>query len=107
MPEPFIVDGVWIPKAIVGIRSCYAVPLYLELRRHCYETSECFPGVRRLAQLVGCAVGTVSALTDQFHALGIVTKLHDGRRCLPIRAGVLAAAQTKEIRASFSRSNGR
>jgi hypothetical protein len=82
MPEPFIVDGVWIPKAIVGIRSCYAVPLYLELRRHCYETSECFPGVRRLARLVGCAVGTVSALTDQFHALGIVTKLHDGRRCL-------------------------
>jgi hypothetical protein len=82
MPGPFVVDGVWIPKAIVGIRSRYAVPLYLELRRHCFETPECFPGVRRLARLVGCAIGTVSALTDEFHRLGIVMKLHDGRRCL-------------------------
>jgi hypothetical protein len=82
MPEPFVVDGVWIPKAIVGIRSRYAVTLYLELRRHCFERPECFPGVRRLAHAVGCAVGTVSALTDQFHALGIVTKNHDGRRCV-------------------------
>jgi hypothetical protein len=82
MPEPFVVNGVWIPRAIVGIRSCYAVPLYLELRRHCFETPECWPGVRRLARAVGCAVGTVSALTDQFHALGIVTKLHDGRHCV-------------------------
>jgi hypothetical protein len=82
MPEPFVVDGVWIPKAIVGIRSRYAVPLYLELRRHCYEAPECFPSVRRLARLVGCAIGTVSALTDQFHALGIVTKLHDERHCV-------------------------
>jgi hypothetical protein len=81
MPEPFVVDGVWIPKAIVGIRSRYAVPLYLELRRHCIETPECFPGVRRLARLVACAIGTVSALTDQFHSLGIVTKMHDGRHC--------------------------
>jgi hypothetical protein len=82
MPEPFVVDGVWIPKAIVSISSRYAIPLYLELRRHCYETPECFPGVRRLARLVGCAIGTVSALTDEFHRLGIVTKLHNGRRCL-------------------------
>jgi hypothetical protein len=82
MPEPFVVDGVWIPKAIVAIRSRYAVPLYLELRRHCFKTPECFPGVRRLARLIGCAIGTVSALTDEFHRLGIVTKLHDGRRCL-------------------------
>jgi hypothetical protein len=82
MPEPFVVDGVWIPKAIVGIRSRYAVPLYLELRRHCFETPECWPGVRRLARAVGCAVGTVSALTDQFDALGILKKMHDGRRCL-------------------------
>jgi len=82
MPEPFVVDGVWIPRAIVGVRSRYAVPLYLELRRHCFETPECFPGVRRLARLVGCAIGTVSTLTDEFHRLGIVTKLHDGRRCL-------------------------
>jgi DUF971 family protein len=80
--EPFVIDGVWIPKAIVGIRSRYAVPLYLELRRHCFEAPECFPGVRRLARLVGCAVGTVSALTDEFHRLGIIAKLHDGRRCL-------------------------
>jgi hypothetical protein len=80
--EPFVVDGVWVPKAILAIRSRYAVPLYLEIRKHAFETPECFPGVRRLAQLVGCAVGTVSALTDQFHALGIVKKLHDGRRCL-------------------------
>src|SRR6201996_9098739 len=82
MPDPFVVDGIWIPKVIVGIRSRYAVPLYLELRRHCYETPECFPGVRRLARAVGCAVGTVSALTNQFHSLGIVTKTHDGRLCL-------------------------
>jgi hypothetical protein len=82
MPEPFVVDGVWIPKVIVAIRSRYAVPLYLELRRHCFETPECFPGVRRLARLIGCAIGTVSALTDEFHRLGIVAKLHDGRRCL-------------------------
>jgi hypothetical protein len=81
MPEPFVVDGVWVPRAIVGIRSRYAVPLYLELRRHCFEEPSCFPGVRRLARLVGCAIGTVSALTDQFHVLGIVTKMHDGRRC--------------------------
>jgi hypothetical protein len=80
--DPFIVDGVWIPKPILAIRSRYAVPLYLELRRHCFETPECFPGVRRLAKLVGCAVGTVSALTDQFHSLGVIQKLHDGRRCL-------------------------
>jgi hypothetical protein len=82
MPDPFVVDGIWIPKVIVGIRSRYAVPLYLELRRHCFETPECFPGVRRLARLVGCAIGTVSALTDEFHRLGIVTKLHDGRHCV-------------------------
>ena len=80
--EPFIVDGVWIPRAIVGIRSRYAVPLYLELRRHCYESPSCFPGVRRLARLCGCSIGTVSALTDEFHRLGIVTKLHDGRHCV-------------------------
>jgi hypothetical protein len=82
MPEPFVVDGVWIPKAIVGIRSRYAVPLYLAIRKHAFEQPECFPGVRRLARLVGCAIGTVSALTDEFHRLSIVTKLHDGRRCL-------------------------
>jgi hypothetical protein len=82
MPETFVVDGVWIPRAIVGIRSRYAVPLYLELRRHCFETPECFPGVRRLARAVGCATGTVSALTDEFHRLGIVTKLHDGQHCV-------------------------
>jgi hypothetical protein len=80
--EPFIVDGVWVPRAIVGIASCFAVPLYLELRKHCFETPECFPGVRRLARLVGCSIGTVSALTDQFDALGIIKKLHAGRRCL-------------------------
>jgi hypothetical protein len=80
--EPFVVDGVWIPKAIAAIRSRYAVPLYLEIRKHAFEKPECFPGVRRLAQLVGCAVGTVSALTDQFHSLGVIQKLHDGRRCL-------------------------
>jgi hypothetical protein len=80
--EPLVVDGVWVPRAIAAIRSRYAVPLYLELRKHCFKTPECFPGVRRLARLVGCAVGTVSALTDQFHALGIIQKLHDGRRCL-------------------------
>jgi hypothetical protein len=82
MPEPFVVDGIWIPRAIVGIRSRYAVPLYLELRRHCFETPECFPGMRRLARLVGCSIGTVSALTDQFDALGILKKMHDGRHCL-------------------------
>jgi hypothetical protein len=82
MPEPFVVDGVWIPRAIIGIRSRYAVPLYLELRRHCFKTPECFPGVRRLARLVGCAIGTVSALTDEFHRLGVIAKIHDGRRCL-------------------------
>jgi hypothetical protein len=82
MPEPFVVDGVWVPRAIVAIRSRFAVPLYLELRRHCFEEPSCFPGMRRLARLVGCAIGTVSALTDQFHALGIVTKLHDGRHCV-------------------------
>jgi hypothetical protein len=79
---PFVPDGVWIPKAIIAIRSRYAVPLYLELRKHCFETPTCFPGVRRLARLVGCAVGTVSALTDEFHRLGIVTKLHSGRHCV-------------------------
>jgi hypothetical protein len=82
MPEPFVVDGVWIPKAIVGIRSRFAVPLYLELRKHCFETPTCFPGVRRLARLVGCAIGTVSALTNQFAALGVITKLHTGRHCV-------------------------
>jgi hypothetical protein len=81
MSEPFIVDGVWIPRAIVGIASRFAVPLYLELRRHCFETPECFPGMRRLARLVGCAIGTVSALTDQFDALGIIRKEHRGRHC--------------------------
>jgi hypothetical protein len=79
--EPFVPHGVWIPKAITVIRSRYAVPLYLELRRHCFEQPECFPGIRRLARLVGCAVGTVSALTDQFHQLGIITKTHTGRHC--------------------------
>lgn len=79
--EPFVPDGVWVPRAILGIASRYAVPLYLELRKHCFETPECFPGHRRLARLVGCSIGTVSALTDQFDALGIVKKMHDGRRC--------------------------
>jgi hypothetical protein len=82
MPEPFVIDGVWIPKPIVAIRSRYAVPLFVAIRKHAFETPECWPGVRRLAQLVGCAIGTVSALTDQFHALGVIKKLHDGRRCL-------------------------
>jgi hypothetical protein len=79
--EPFVPNGVWVPRAIVGIPSRFAVPLYLELRRHCFETPECFPGVRRLARLVGCSIGTVSQLTDQFHSLGIVKKTHDGRHC--------------------------
>ena len=79
--EPFVPDGVWIPKAIIGIASRYAVPLYLELRKHCYATPECFPGVRRLARLVGCSIGTVSQLTDQFEALGVIRKTHTGRRC--------------------------
>jgi hypothetical protein len=82
MPESFVPQGVWVPRAIIGIASRYAVPLYLELRRHCYDKPECFPGVRRLAQLVGCSIGTVSALTDQFHALGIVKKMHTGRHCV-------------------------
>ena len=79
---PFVPDGVWIPKAIVAIASHFAVPLYLELRRHCYETPECFPGHRRLARAVGCSIGTVNALTDQFGALGIIQKTHRGRHCL-------------------------
>jgi hypothetical protein len=80
--ESFVPQGVWVPRAIIGIASRYAVPLYLEIRRHCYDKPECFPGVRRLAQAVGCAIGTVSQLTDEFHALGVIRKLHDGRRCL-------------------------
>jgi hypothetical protein len=79
--EPFVPDGVWIPMAILAIASRFAAPLYLELRRHCYETPECFPGHRRLARLVGCSIGTVSRLTDQFNALGIIKKTHDGRHC--------------------------
>jgi hypothetical protein len=79
--EPFVPDGVWVPRAILGIASRFAVPLYLELRKHCFKTPECFPGHRRLARLVGCSIGTVSALTDQFDVLGIVKKMHDGRRC--------------------------
>lgn len=81
MPEPFVPDGVWVPKAILAIASRFAVPLYLELRRHCYKTPECFPGHRRLARLVGCSIGTVSALTDQFDALGVIRKTHIGRHC--------------------------
>jgi hypothetical protein len=115
MLEPFVVDGVWIPKAVVTIRSRYAVPLFLEIRRHCYETPECFPGVRRLARLVGCAIGTVSALTDQFHALGIIKKLHDGRRCLyrfaegcwrrrKARKSAHCSAKRKEDRSNFVES---
>lgn len=80
--EPFIPNGVWIPKAIIAIVSRFAVPLYLELRRHCYDRPECFPGHRRLARAIGCAIGTVNALTDQFDALGIIKKLHRGRHCL-------------------------
>ena len=80
--EPFVPNGVWVPRAILAIASRYAVPLYLEIRRHCYESPECFPGQRRLARLIGCAIGTVSALTDEFHRLGIIKKLHDGRHCV-------------------------
>ena len=80
--EPFVVDGVWVPRAIVAIRSRYAVPLFIEIRKHCFEKPECWPSVRRLARACGCATGTVSQLTDQFHQLGVITKMHDGRHCL-------------------------
>jgi hypothetical protein len=79
--DPFVPDGVWVPRAILAIASRFAVPLYLELRRHCYETPECFPGHRRLARLIGCSIGTVSTLTDQFNALGVIRKTHTGRHC--------------------------
>jgi hypothetical protein len=108
MPEPFVVDGVWVPRAIVGIASRFAVPLYLELRRHCYETPECFPGVRHLARLVGCSIGTVSMLTDQFHSLGIVKKMHDGRRCLyKFAAGCWRRRKSRHTRKSAHCSAGR
>jgi hypothetical protein len=82
MTEPFVIDGIWIPRAIIAIASRYAVPLYLELRCHCYESPECFPGHRRLAHAIGCAIGTVNVLTERFHALGIVRKTHRGRHCV-------------------------
>jgi len=82
MLEPFVVDGIWILKAIVAIRSRFAIPLYLEIRKHAFETPECFPGMRRLARRVGCAIGTVSALTDQFDSLGVIRKTHTGQHCL-------------------------
>ncbi|MBV8736952.1 MAG: helix-turn-helix domain-containing protein [Alphaproteobacteria bacterium] len=81
MPEPHVSDDVWVPKALATIKSRYALALYLEIRRHCYEQPECWPSMRRLARAVGCSVGTVSELTDEFHRLGIITKTHTGRHC--------------------------
>jgi hypothetical protein len=117
-PNHSSLNGVWVPRVILAIRSKYAVPLYLELRRHCFETPTCFPDVRRLARLVGCATGTVSALTDQFHALGIVTKTHDGRRCVyrfakgcwrqrKSRKSVHCSANRTEDRSNFVESTDR
>ena len=57
-------------------------PLYLELRRHCYESPECFPSQRRLARLIGCSPGTINRLIVEFDVLGIIKKLHRGRHCL-------------------------
>jgi hypothetical protein len=78
----FVSDVVCIPRAIEDVASRFAVKLYLVLRRHCYESPDCFPGQRRLAKLVGCSLGTINRLTDEFDRLGLVKKLHRAGHCL-------------------------
>lgn len=104
----FVPDGVWIPKAIVAIASRFAVPLFIEIRKHCFETPECFPGQRRLARLVGCSLGTVNALTDRFDALGIIKKMHHGRHCLyRFEEGYWRQRKPRHVKQRGSRSQTR
>jgi hypothetical protein len=69
---------------LCNINSRFAVPLYLELQRHCFGDNrrECFPGQRRLAARIGCSLGTVNWLIGVFVELGIIEKRYRGRHCV-------------------------